>query len=188
MAFHGGFLGVCLAVFIYCKFNSIPLWSGADLIAISAPPGLFFGRIANFINAELWGRPTDMPWGVIFPGERAQACHEVVGVCSRHPSQLYEALLEGLFLFVILFLLGRKGALKRPGLITGLFAIFYAASRFLVEYFRVPDPQFFSSTNPYGFAIKFSDWGLTMGQALSLPMLLIGLVLIYNSLRKIELN
>ena len=100
MAFHGGFLGVVVAVFVFCRYNSIPLWSGADLIAISAPPGLFLGRLANFINAELWGRPTDKPWGVIFPGERAQQCEGIIGLCARHPSQIYEALLEGLVLFI----------------------------------------------------------------------------------------
>ena len=112
MAFHGGFLGVCFAVILYCGLNSISLWSGADLIAVSSPPGLFFGRIANFINAELWGSPTEKPWGVIFPGDRAQTCQGVIGFCARHPSQLYEALLEGLLLFILLFLLGMLGAFK----------------------------------------------------------------------------
>ena len=101
MAFHGGFIGVVLAVIFYTKYNGIPLLSAADLIAIASPPGLMFGRIANFINAELWGRPTDVTWGVIFPGERAQNCPEIIGDCARHPSQLYEAGLEGLLLFSI---------------------------------------------------------------------------------------
>lgn len=181
MAFHGGFIGVCLAVFIYCRAQEIPLWSGADLIAVSSPPGLFFGRIANFINSELWGRPTDKPWGVIFPGERAQNCENIIGLCARHPSQLYEAVLEGLLLFVLLFMLARFGAFKKPGLLTGTFAICYGFSRFIVEYFRVPDPQFFSSTNPYGFAFGFGDYGITMGQALSLPMVFIGVILLILS-------
>ena len=90
-------LGVCTAVYIYCKTDSISLWSGADLIAVSSPPGLFFGRLANFVNAELWGQPTEMPWGVVFPGEQAQACGDVDRLCARHPSQLYEAILRASF-------------------------------------------------------------------------------------------
>ena len=181
MAFHGGFLGVCLAVFFYCKANSISLWTGSDLIAVSTPPGLFFGRIANFINAELWGRPTEQPWGIIFPGERAQSCEGITGLCARHPSQLYEAVLEGLILFLVLFCLARFGAFKRFGLITGVFAIGYGFSRFFVEYFRVPDPQFFSDSNPYGFAVGFDGYGVTMGQALSMPMIFMGLILLISS-------
>jgi phosphatidylglycerol:prolipoprotein diacylglycerol transferase len=181
MAFHGGFLGVCLAVIIYCRANFIPLWSGADLIALSSPPGLFFGRIANFINAELWGRPTEKKWGVIFPGERAQTCDSMAAPCARHPSQLYEAALEGVFLFLILLVLAWFGALKRPGLLAGVFALGYGLCRFFVEYFRVPDPQFFSNSNPYGFAFNFGDYGVTMGQALSLPMVFAGFVLLVIS-------
>ncbi|MDB3861709.1 prolipoprotein diacylglyceryl transferase [Paracoccaceae bacterium] len=187
MAFHGGFIGVCLAVLIYCRSNAIPLWSGADLIAVSSPPGLFLGRIANFINAELWGRPTEKPWGVIFPGERAQVCEGIVGHCARHPSQLYEAILEGLLLFILLFILARLGAFKKPGLLTGTFAMWYGFSRFFIEYFRVPDPQFFSSVNPYGFAFRFGDYGVTMGQALSLPMVFSGIIIfIFSTLRNKE--
>ena len=174
MAFHGGFLGVVLAVIIYCSKNNIPLWSGADLIAVSSPPGLLFGRLANFINSELWGRPTDVPWGVIFPGERAQDCELVIGLCARHPTQLYEAALEGLILFIILFSVSLRWGFKKKGVLTGLFALVYGLSRFLVEYFRVPDPQFFSSSNPYGYAFKIGEAGLTMGQFLSLPMILAG--------------
>ena len=181
MAFHGGFLGVCFAVILYCRVNAIKLWSVADLIAIAAPPGLFFGRLANFINAELWGRPTEKSWGVIFPGVEAQTCEGITGICSRHPSQLYEAILEGLVLFILLLLLAKLGAFKRPALITGVFAIWYGASRFFVEYFRVPDPQFFSPSNPYGFALGFGDYGFTMGQGLSLPMIVVGLILVLMS-------
>ena len=183
MAFHGGFLGVCIAVVVYCWLNAVPLWSGSDLIAVASPPGLFFGRVANFINAELWGKPTDKPWGVLFPGERAQECDGVIGPCARHPSQLYEALLEGFFLFIFLFLLARFGAFKKPGLLTGVFAVWYGFSRFLIEYFRVPDPQFFSKINPYGFAFNFGDFGLTR-QALSLPMAFVGLVLFLVSIQE----
>ena len=124
------------------------------------------------------GRPTEQKWGVIFPGERAQACDANIVPCARHPSQLYEAILEGFFLFLILLVLVRFGAFKRPGLLTGVFLMWYGLSRFLVEYFRVPDAQFFSSSNPYGFAFIFGDFGLTMGQALSLPMIFAGLLLL----------
>ena len=184
MAFHGGFIGVVLAVLIYFWLNSIPLWSGADLIAIATPPGLFFGRLANFVNAELWGRPTEVPWGVIFPGELAQLCPEIVGPCARHPSQLYEAGLEGLLLFLLLVSIVYFYGLKRPGLITGIFATGYGGSRYLVEFFRVPDQQFFSDTNPYGFAVQYNDFGMTMGQVLSLPMIFFGLVLLTISFAK----
>ena len=177
MAFHGGFIGVIAAVILFCRANKLLLWSTADLIAVSTPPGLFFGRVANFINAELWGRPTEVYWGVIFPGELAQKCDGVIGTCARHPSQLYEAGLEGLLLLIALIYIAIKGGFKRPGLLTGVFAVGYGASRFFVEYFRVPDPQFFSQTNPYGFAFKLGDFGITMGQSLSLPMILGGLVL-----------
>jgi phosphatidylglycerol:prolipoprotein diacylglycerol transferase len=177
MAFHGGFIGVIAAVILFCLANKLVLWSTADLIAISTPPGLLFGRVANFINAELWGRPTEVYWGVIFPGELAQQCDRVIGPCARHPSQLYEAGLEGLLLLILLMYIALKGGLKRPGLLTGVFALVYGASRFFVEYFRVPDPQFFSQANPYGFAFKLGDYGITMGQSLSLPMIVAGLFL-----------
>jgi phosphatidylglycerol:prolipoprotein diacylglycerol transferase len=177
MAFHGGFIGVIAAVILFCRSNKLPLWSTADLIAVSTPPGLLFGRVANFINVELWGRPTEVYWGVIFPGELAQKCDGVLGLCARHPSQLYEAGLEGLLLLIVLMYISLKGGLKRPGFLTSVFAVGYGASRFLVEYFRVPDPQFFSKENPYGFAFQFGDYGITMGQSLSLPMLLFGVIL-----------
>ncbi len=183
MSFHGGFLGVVIAVIIYSLVNRMPLWSVADLIAISSPPGLFFGRLANFINAELWGSPTNVPWGVIFPGERAQDCLGVVGLCARHPSQIYEALLEGLVLFIVLILIVTFLSFKRPGLLTGAFAFGYGISRFFVEYFRVPDPQFFTDTNPYGFALSIGEFGLTMGQILTVPMIISGIALIAYSKR-----
>ena len=177
MAFHGGFIGVVAAVILFCRVNKLLLWSAADLIAVSTPPGLLFGRVANFINAELWGRPTQAYWGVIFPGDMAQKCDGVIGPCARHPSQLYEAGLEGLLLFILLMYFALKGGFKRPGLLTGCFVLGYGTSRFFVEYFRVPDPQFFSQANPYGFAFKLGDFGITMGQSLSLPMILVGLFL-----------
>ncbi len=183
MAFHGGFVGVIVAVIFFCWSNKLSLWPTADLIAISTPPGLFFGRVANFINAELWGRPTDVYWGVVFPGDLAQQCDGVIGPCARHPSQLYEAGLEGLLLLIVLVYMALKGGFKSPGLLTGVFAVGYGASRFFVEYFRVPDPQFFSEANPFGFAFTFGDVGITMGQSLSLPMIILGLVLCFRSIR-----
>lgn len=184
MAFHGGFIGVIAAVILFSRVNKLILWSTADLIAVSTPPGLFFGRLANFINAELWGRPTDVYWGVVFPGDLAQQCSGVIGPCARHPSQLYEAGLEGLLLLIILFYMALKGGFKSPGLLTGTFVLGYGAARFLVEYFRVPDPQFFSEVNPYGFAFKFGDYGITMGQSLSLPMIAVGILLCIQCIRQ----
>ena len=181
MAFHGGFIGVIAAVILFSRANKLPLWPTADLIAVSTPPGLLFGRGANFVNAELWGRPTEVYWGVIFPGELAQKCAGVVGPCARHPSQLYEAGLEGLLLLIVLVYIALKGGFKSPGLLTGVFALGYGASRFFVEYFRVPDPQFFSELNPFGFAFTFGGFGVTMGQSLSLPMILFGLFLCLRS-------
>ena len=178
MAFHGGFIGVVLSVIIYCKLNGLRLWSVADLIAISTPPGLFLGRVANFINSELWGRQTDLPWGVVFPGPSAQDCPGVLGPCGRHPSQLYEAFLEGPILLGILILAAKAGAFKRPGLLTGLFAIGYGFARYCIEFFRVPDPQFFSEDNPFGFAFRVGDHGITMGQTLSIPMVILGFLII----------
>lgn len=187
MAFHGGFIGVIMSVILFCWANKLVLWSTADLIAVSTPPGLFFGRVANFINAELWGRPTEVYWGVIFPGDLAQRCDGVSGPCARHPSQLYEAGLEGLVLLLVLLFIAFKGGFKRPGLLTGVFAFIYGASRFFVEYFRVPDPQFFSAVNPYGFAFKFGDIGITMGQSLSVPMMFFGLFLFFRCARQKEI-
>jgi len=116
MSFHGGFLGVVVAGLLYCRKYDLPILSVGDAIAVSAPPGLFLGRVANFINAELWGRPTDLPWGVIFPGQMAQDCGQLAELCARHPSQLYEALLEGVILGAVLMWLAlRRGWLKRPG-------------------------------------------------------------------------
>ena len=181
MAFHGGFLGVVFAAIYYAKKFKSPIWSLADLVALASPPGLMFGRIANFINAELWGRPTDLPWGVIFPGVNAQNCPGIQGFCARHPSQLYEAGLEGLVLFLLLAYAAKKGALVRAGLITGFFAFGYGLIRFFVEFYRVPDPQFFSDINPNGFAFSYGGFGVTMGQSLCIPMILFGLFLIISN-------
>jgi len=176
MSFHGGLLGVVIAGLIFCRREGIPaLWTG-DMFAMVAPIGLFLGRLANFVNAELWGRPTDLPWGVIFPGEAAQFCPGVVGWCARHPSQLYEAALEGLVLgALVLWAVWRGGWLRWPGRTMGLFVAGYALARFLVEFVRQPDAQFVSAGNPLGLAWQVHGWGLTQGQALSLPMLAVGL-------------
>lgn len=181
MSFHGGFTGVIIATAIYCRLNAIPALRLADAMAMVAPVGLFFGRIANFINAELWGRPTDMPWGVAFPGQAAQSCEGVTGICARHPSQLYEAGLEGLLLGLILLVALRMGALRRPGLQFGIFLTGYALARIFVEFFRVADAQFITPDNPLGHVVGGPVIGLTMGQVLSLPMLLIGLALILRA-------
>ncbi len=179
MSFHGGLLGVIFAAIIYFRKHLIPFGSGADLLALSVPIGLLLGRIANFINAELWGRPTDAPWGVVFPGEAAQACGQIDGLCARHPSQLYEALLEGLVLGAVVIVLAfGYNALKRPWLITGVFFCGYGIARSIVELVRQPDAQFQTPGNPLGYAIQFGDWGLTMGQILSSPMWILGIILI----------
>lgn len=176
MSFHGGFLGVVIAGLVFARREGIPALSLGDLFAAVAPIGLFLGRIANFINAELWGRPTTLPWGVAFPGDAAQFCPGVVGVCARHPSQLYEAALEGLLLgALLLWALWRGGWSLRPGRIMGAFIAGYGAGRFLVEFVRQPDAQFVSAGNPLGLAWQIDGWGLTQGQALSLPMIAVGL-------------
>ena len=182
MAFHGGFLGVVVVAIAFSKQQKIPLLAMADLLAIAAPVGLMLGRLANFINAELWGRPTTLPWGVAFPGEAAQACATAAQVCVRHPSQLYEAFLEGLVLALILaYLALRKGWLTHVGAIFGMFLTFYASARFMVEFVRQPDVQFITAHNPLGLAFQMQGYGLTMGQTLSLPMIGFGLLLILSA-------
>ena len=184
MSFHGGFAGVIIATWLFCRTRGIVALRLADAMAAVATIGLFFGRIANFINAELWGRPTDLPWGVAFPGVAAQDCPGVEGVCARHPSQLYEAGLEGLLLGLILFAVIRAGGLRRPGLTFGIFLAGYGLARMFVELFRVADAQFITPENPLGHVLGGPVVGLTMGQVLSLPMVLIGLVLIARALRR----
>jgi phosphatidylglycerol---prolipoprotein diacylglyceryl transferase len=164
MSFHGGFLGCVLAVILFARRRGIPMLSLGDITCAVGPIGLFLGRLANLINGELWGRPTDVPWAVVFPGG---------GPLPRHPSQLYEAALEGLVLFAVLAILIRKGALKRPGLIVGAFAVGYGLARSFAELFREPDPQ-----------LGFLWGGLTMGMLLSLPMILAGLGFIWYALRR----
>ena len=163
MSFHGAFIGALLAI-VYAAYNKrVSFWRITDLICVYVPVGLFFGRAANFINGELWGRVTDVPWAVVFP---------LVDSNPRHPSQIYEMLGEGLMLFIILQLASRRA--KNPGYLSGLFLLFYGSIRFILEYFRAPDQQL-----GFVMADKF-----TMGQVLSLPMIMCGLLLLWWSWRK----
>lgn len=164
MSFHGGVLGSVLATVLFALRRGISILSLGDVTLAVAPIGLFLGRIANFINGELWGRPSDVPWAMIFPSG---------GPIPRHPSQLYEAALEGLLLLTILGILVRCGALKRPGLISGSFAVGYGVFRIFCEFFREPDAQ-----------LGFLWGGLTMGMLLSIPLILAGVIgLIFASVR-----
>jgi phosphatidylglycerol:prolipoprotein diacylglycerol transferase len=182
MSFHGGFAGVVIAAIWFCRRERIPMLPLGDLLAVATPVGLMLGRIANFINAELWGRQTDLPWGVIFPGTAAQTCPDLLGLCARHPSQLYQAALEGLLLAVVLLWLAfRRGWLKRPGAVMGVFLAGYGIARFLVEFVRQPDAQFVTEGNPIGWAVQVGSLGLTMGQLLSLPMIAVGLWFIFRA-------
>ncbi|WP_299821644.1 prolipoprotein diacylglyceryl transferase [uncultured Jannaschia sp.] len=184
MSFHGGMLGVAAALVLFHLRHRVPLLPLSDLLALATPIGLFLGRLANFVNAELWGRPTDLPWAVIFPGAAAQDCAGVVGLCARHPSQLYEALLEGALLgAVLVWLAWRRGAFARPGLLTGAFLMGYGTARALVELVRQPDAQFAGPGNPLGYALQLGQAGLTMGQILSLPMIAAGLWLVLRAVR-----
>ncbi len=184
MSFHGGLIGVIAAAWIFTARHALPRASVADLLAIGTPPGLLLGRIANFINAELWGAPTTLPWGVIFPGPRAQDCPGADGLCARHPSQLYEAGLEGLALGALLvWVVWRRGWLKAPGRVFGLFIAGYGVARFVVEFVRQSDPQFVTADNPAGYIVRLGEAGLSMGQLLSLPMIVFGLWLILRTQR-----
>lgn len=185
MSFHGGAMGVIIGAFIYAKRHGLATLSTGDMICLGLAPGLFLGRIANFINAELWGRATDLPWGVAFPGEAAQFCPEVAGICARHPSQLYEAFLEGLVLgLLLIWMVWRRGAFKREGLVMGTFLAGYGTARFVVEFVRQPDAQFISEGNPLGLAWQVGGYGLTMGQVLCIPMILVGAALILRARRR----
>ena len=182
MAFHGGLLGVAVAGWIWSARQGVARLPMADMMALATPPGLLFGRLANFVNAELWGRPTDVPWAVAFPGEAAQDCgQDFEVICGRHPSQLYEAGLEGLLLgALLLWVVYARGWLRTPGRVAALFFAGYGAARFVVEFFRQPDAQFVTEGNPLGLAWHVGGWGLTMGQLLSLPMIVIGLWLVWR--------
>lgn len=160
MSFHGGLLGV-IAAFVWCaKRQKVSLWDVADLVAPAVPVGLGLGRIGNFINAELWGRVSDVPWAMIFPGG---------GPLARHPTQLYEALLEGLAMWVLLWLYSAKPQPRTA--VSGMFLLLYGMFRFVIEFFREPDVH---------LGLLFSNT-LTMGQILSIPMVLLGLVIVIRS-------
>jgi phosphatidylglycerol:prolipoprotein diacylglycerol transferase len=164
MSFHGGLLGCVLALVLLARRYKAGLYELFDLGAAVAPIGLFFGRIANFVNGELWGRPTDVSWAMIFP---------LAGPEPRHPSQLYQAMLEGLVLFAIMMITVRLGGFKRPGLVSGLFLIAYGVFRSVGEHFRQPDAQ-----------IGFLAGGLTMGTLLSVPMVALGAAFLVRAWRK----
>jgi phosphatidylglycerol:prolipoprotein diacylglycerol transferase len=158
-------------VILFCRKNHLPILSLGDIVTAVGPIGLFLGRLANFINSELWGRPADssVPWAMIFPNDPLHL--------PRHPSQLYEAALEGIVLFTILAILIRMGALKRPGLILGSFIAIYGIARILGEFFREPDQQ-----------LGFLWGGLTMGMLLSLPMIIAGAIIIVAAWRRKTAN
>ncbi|MBI1649948.1 prolipoprotein diacylglyceryl transferase [Hyphomicrobium sulfonivorans] len=167
MAFHGALVGCIVAIWVFARNNGVNPWSTGDLVTAAVPIGLFFGRVANFVNGELYGRPTTMPWGMVFP--EAAINHPAIEPTTRHPSQLYEALLEGLVLFIVLRVMTHHfGALKRPGLVAGTFLAGYALARSTAELFREPH-----------FAHAFNVGPLTAGIAYSIPMLLLGLMVIY---------
>src|SRR5580698_3551388 len=162
MSFHGGVIGCAVAIILFALRQRIPMLSLADVTSAVAPIGLFLGRLANFINGELWGRPTDVPWAMVFPNG---------GPVPRHPSQLYEATLEGIVLFIVLGLMVRAGWLQRPGVITGAFALGYGAARITCELFREPDVQ-----------LGFLWGGLTMGMLLCIPLMLGGIAILTYAL------
>lgn len=166
MSFHGGVLGVLIAILVFSAVNKIDVFRLGDAVAACVPIGLFFGRVANFINGELWGRPSDVPWAVIFPAAD--------GITPRHPSQLYEAALEGIVLFLILrWATHSAGLLKRRGVVAGMFFLGYALFRTFVENFREPDRY-----------LQHFPLGLTMGMMLSAPMVIFGLFLIWRGMRE----
>ena len=162
MSFHGGALGVTIAVILFARSRQLSIFALSDIVIEAVPIGLFFGRIANFINDELWGRETNVPWAVIFPNG---------GNVPRHPSQLYEAACEGLLLFLLLLLAEHRGARWRPGVETGIFLVGYAIARMSGELFRQPDVQL-------GFLFYIGGFGVTMGQLLSIPVLIAGALII----------
>jgi phosphatidylglycerol---prolipoprotein diacylglyceryl transferase len=166
MAFHGGAAGLALAAYLFARVRKLSFLTLMDIVAAVAPIGIFFGRIANFINDELWGRVTTVPWAVAFPRG---------GYLPRHPSQLYEAVLEGIVLLaVLMWLVYRRRAFATPGLATGVFVAGYGAARFIVEFFREPDVQ-----------LGYLAGGLTMGQFLSAPMVAVGIAVIVWARRRV---
>jgi phosphatidylglycerol:prolipoprotein diacylglycerol transferase len=159
MSFHGGLLGIIVASILFAKKNNQDTFIYTDLVSLVAPVGIFFGRFANFINSELYGKVTEVPWAVTFVQ---------VDNLSRHPSQLYEAIFEGIILFILLLYFRNKNFLEKPGLISGLFLIFYSVFRFCIEFFRVPDEQ-----------IGYLVFNLSIGQIISLVFIMIGTIVFY---------
>lgn len=165
MSFHGGLMGVIVVILGFSRYYKIPPLQMGDTISVVVPIGLFFGRLANFVNGELFGRVTDVPWGIVFPHG---------GELPRHPSQLYEATLEGLVLFIVLFFMARQESIRRrPGILFGTLMAGYGVSRFIIEYVREPDPQL-------GFFFQY----FSMGQLLCLPMILAGGIIIHYARKK----
>jgi phosphatidylglycerol---prolipoprotein diacylglyceryl transferase len=189
MSFHGGAIGVTLAIFLFTRARGVRIFAFADIIVQALPIGLFFGRIANFINGELWGRMTDVSWAIIYPGGAVPASQvppNLLGLCPsvtladgsagfncpRHPSELYEAACEGILLFLLLLYFEHRGTRRRPGVETGVFLIGYAIARTSGELFRQPDVQL-------GFLFYLGGFGVTMGMLLSIPVLLAGAAIIW---------
>jgi len=185
MSFHGGAIGVTVAILLFARLRRVPIFALADIVIEAVPIGLFFGRIANFINGELYGRITDVPWAIVFPAGAVSADAvppELRGLCvaatladgspglncPRHPSELYEAACEGILLFLLLLIAERRGARRRPGIETGIFLAGYAVARVSGELFRQPDAQ-----------LGYLVFGLTMGQLLSIPVLIAGLAIVW---------
>ncbi len=165
MSFHGGLLGVTAVIFLYSRANKIKFLSLADFVAPLVPAGLFFGRLGNFVNQELYGRVTDVSWAMIFPADPLRL--------PRHPSQLYEAFLEGILLFIIVHIFARRP--RSSGQVAGIFLVFYGLFRFLVEFVRQPDAQFLNKQA----LLPMFDW-MTRGQLLCIPMILLGLWFLRN--------
>ena len=165
MSFHGGLLGVTAVIFLYSRANKIKFLSLADFVAPLVPAGLFFGRLGNFVNQELYGRATDVSWAMIFPADPLKL--------PRHPSQLYEAFLEGILLFIIVHIFARRP--RSSGQVAGIFLVFYGFFRFLVEFVRQPDAQFLNKQA----LLPMFDW-MTRGQLLCIPMILLGLWFLRN--------
>ena len=164
MSFHGGCTGVIIALILFARRRKIPFLALCDIVTAAVPIGLFLGRLGNFVNGELYGRPTDVSWAMVFPDSDGQ---------PRHPSQLYEASLEGIVLFIILFVLMQSESIRRRrGLVTGVFLAGYALARIFAEFFREPDSF-----------LGYFRMGTTMGQWLSLPMLIAGGYFIWRALR-----
>jgi phosphatidylglycerol:prolipoprotein diacylglycerol transferase len=168
MSFHGGLIGVIIASMLFSKKNNMNHFVFLDFVALTAPIGIFFGRLANFINSELYGIPVELPWAVTF----AQ-----IDNLARHPSQLYEAILEGIILFLILLYFRKKNYLEKPGLISALFLIFYSVFRLIVEFFREPDEQ-----------LGYLFFNLSMGQIISLVFILLGIILFYFKNENKQIN